>query len=120
MVLIYDFFFLFRIFNANKKCVFVKFFGGIRGFLILTRDLNEIIMPAKENDIIFYFSFVGGLVVVFAKASTSCVRRIVTLRFKPRPPLHNECGVTLAGMCWDVTRVPHLLHETLNTQPPLQ
>ena len=72
MVLIYDFFFLFRIFNVNKKCVFVKFFGGIRGFLILTRDLNEIIMPAKENDIIFYFSFSGGPVVEFAKASASC------------------------------------------------
>ena len=87
MVLIYDFFFLFRIFNANKKCVFVKFFGGIRGFLILTRDLNEIIMPAKENDIIFYFSFPGGPVVVFAKASASCVvrRNVSHLGSNPDP-----------------------------------
>ena len=65
---------------------FVKFFGGIRGFLILTRDLNEIIMPAKENDTIFYFSFPGGPVVVFAKASVGCVgRRDVLIGSNPDP-----------------------------------
>jgi hypothetical protein len=41
----------------------------------MTRNLYEIIMPAKENNTIFYFSFVGGLVVEFAKASASCVVR---------------------------------------------
>jgi hypothetical protein len=71
---------------CQEMCFCKVFFGGIRGFLILTRDLYEIIMPAKENDIIFYFSFPGGPVVEFAKASASCVgRRDVLIGSKPDP-----------------------------------
>ena len=52
----------------------------------MTRNLYEIIMPAKENNTIFYFSFVGGLVVEFAKASASCVgRRDVLIGSNPDP-----------------------------------
>ena len=44
-----------------KNCIFLKFFGGIRGFLILTWDLEK-----KRRKVVVHHTPTGGSTVVVA------------------------------------------------------